>query len=99
MQRRTLQLWLALWVGLAATAATQDPKPEIENNWVRVLRVRQGPHERSALRDWPPSVVVYLTDAQEMVTGADGKPREVRHKAGETAYVEASRRSEENLSD
>ena len=99
MHTRALHLSWALWLGLAATAAAQDPKPEIENNWVRVLRVHQGPHEHSALRERPPSVVVYLTDFHEMVTGADGKTREVTRKAGETAYLEASRRAEENLSD
>lgn len=91
--------WIML-MGLAAgTVAAQDPQPEIENNWVRVLRVRHGPRERVPLREHPASVVVYLTDAHEMVTGADGKSREVTRKAGETAYLDASRRSEENLSD
>jgi len=99
MQRRTLQLWWALWVGLVASAAAQDTPPEIENNWVRVLRMHQGPHEHSALRERPASVVVYLTDVHEKVTGPDGKAREVTRKAGETAYIEASRRSEENLSE
>jgi quercetin dioxygenase-like cupin family protein len=95
-----LHLSWAISIGLAAgTVAAQDPQPEIENNWVRVLRVHQGPRERAALREQPPSVVVYLTDAHEMVTGPDGKAREVAHKAGETAYIEASRHNQENLSD
>ncbi|HEV3331442.1 MAG TPA: hypothetical protein VG096_10700 [Bryobacteraceae bacterium] len=83
----------------AACAAAQDAKPEIENTWVRVLRVFQVPGERAALREQPPSVVVYLTNVHEKITGADGKSREVMHKAGETAYLEAGRRSQENLSD
>lgn len=95
-----LHLAWAMSMGLAAgTAAAQDPKPEIENDWVRVLRVHRGPHERVAPREQPPSVVVYLSDVHELVIGADGKSREVTRKAGETAYIDAARRSEENLSD
>lgn len=87
-----------LWLAFALhTAAAQEP--EIENNWVRVLRVHLAPGERVARRPCPPSAVVYLTDVRERVTGDDGKAREVIRKAGETAYLEASSRSEENLSD
>jgi quercetin dioxygenase-like cupin family protein len=95
-----LRLSWVVFLGFAAhTVAAQDPKPEIENTWVSVLRVHQGPHERAALRDQPPSVVVYLTDVHEMATGPDGQAREVHRKAGETAYLEPARRAEENLSD
>lgn len=83
----------------AGTGVAQDPKPEIENNWVRVLRVHRAAGERVGLREQPASVIVYLTDAHERVTGADGKARDVMRKAGETAYIDAGRRSVENVSD
>jgi quercetin dioxygenase-like cupin family protein len=91
----------------AATAAAQDPakvspkdyKVEIDNTWVRVLRVKQGPHATAPLHQHPPSVMVYLTDVDQRITGADGKAREVTHKAGEVAYMDAAKHAEENLSD
>ena len=95
-----LYLSLALAMGLVAgTAAAEDLKPEIENNWVRVFRVHQASGEQLALRQRAPFVAVFLTDAHERVTGADGKSQEVRHQAGETGYIDGALNSAENLSD
>jgi quercetin dioxygenase-like cupin family protein len=95
-----LRLVLALLAGLALRPAAGASRVEIENDWVRVLRVRQEPHERTALlQQHPPTVMVYLTDANQNITGADGTAHAIRHKAGETAYLEAGRRAEENLLD
>jgi quercetin dioxygenase-like cupin family protein len=95
------RLFLATLIALAAaTAAAQDPaKIEIDNTWVRVLRLKQGPHATTPLHQYPPSVMVYLTDVYQRITGADGKAREVTHKAGEVAYMDAATHFEENLSD
>jgi quercetin dioxygenase-like cupin family protein len=101
-----LQRLLMMGIGLAALAAAQDPvlvspdyKAEIENNWVRVLRVNRGPHAKAPMHQHPASVVVYLTDYHQRVTGADGRVQEVTHKAGDVSYTEAVKHSEENLSD
>jgi quercetin dioxygenase-like cupin family protein len=59
---------------------------EIDNAWVRASRVILAPHEKLTLREYPASVVVYLTDSQ-------------RHKTGETAFLPAGARAEENISD
>jgi quercetin dioxygenase-like cupin family protein len=40
-----------------------------------------------------------LTDVHERLIGADGKSRDVNAKAGEVAYNEAARHSDENVSD
>jgi quercetin dioxygenase-like cupin family protein len=82
----------------AATAAAQD-HVEVDNPWVRVLRVKQGAHEKTPMQEQPASVTVYLTDVHQRFTGEDGKMREVRHKAGDVAYAGAVKRAEENLSD
>lgn len=74
-------------------------KVEIDNPWVRVLRVRIGPHEKVPMHEHPASVAVYLTDLHERVTTPDGGVQEVTHKPDEVAYREASRHAEENLSD
>ena len=94
-----LTLCLALSMGVTPRkVAGQERRPEIENNWVRVWRLHQGPGERIALRQ-APLVVVFLTDVHERVTSADGKPQEVVHRAGETGYVDSALDSAENLSD
>ena len=90
---------LAALLGLTAIlAAAQAPVVEIENNWVRVLRVKQAPHQQTAARAYPATVVVYLTDVHQKVTGPDGTSREISHRAGETAYFAPVQQSEENLS-
>jgi beta-alanine degradation protein BauB len=96
----------AIGLGCAACVAAQDPvqvspdyKAEIENNWVRVLRVKRSPHGKTPMHQHPASVLVYLTDYHQKVTGADGKVHEITQKAGDVSYIEALRHSEENLSD
>ncbi|MBZ5632899.1 MAG: hypothetical protein LAO55_07190 [Acidobacteriia bacterium] len=75
------------WTILAAvTFAAAQNKVEIENDWVRVLRVKLGPHEKSTEQQHPDSVAVYLTDL-------------ANHKAGDVAWLPAARDAQENLSD
>jgi quercetin dioxygenase-like cupin family protein len=91
----------------AATGAAQDPvavspadyRIEIENSWVRVLRLKQGPHEKIPMHQHPASVTVYLSDVQQRFTGEDGKARQAKHKAGDVVYAGSIKRAEENLSD
>ena len=91
----------------AATAAAQDPakvdpaivKVEIDNQWVRVLRVKEGPHQKLAMHEHPASIAVYLTDVHQRTTGADGKVQEVTRKAGKVGYRDAVKHADENLSD
>ena len=101
-----LQRLLITGIGLAALATAQDPvqaspdyKAEIENNWVRVLRVKRGPHAKAPMHAHPASVIVFLTDYHQRITGADSKSQEVTHKTGDVSYTEAVKHSEENLSD
>jgi beta-alanine degradation protein BauB len=97
----------AVLMGFAAVATAQDPvaaspeeyKLEIENTWVRVIRVNQAAHHKTPMHQHPASVVVYLTDAHERVVTTDGETQEVFHKAGDVAYIEPVKHSEENLSD
>jgi uncharacterized RmlC-like cupin family protein len=100
-----LQRLSMIGIGLAALAAAQDPvqassdyKAEIENTWVRVLRVKRGSHAKAPMHEHPASVIVFLTDYHQRITGADGKVQEVTHKAGDVSYAEAVKHSEENLS-
>jgi quercetin dioxygenase-like cupin family protein len=88
---------LAVLFGL--TAGTVSAQVEIDNPWVRVQRVKQAAHEKSPMRQQPPSVVVYLTDCHQRVTNANGKIQDVVKKAGDVAYFSGVKQAEENVSD
>jgi len=99
-------LWVLLIAFIASPAAAQDPaiispnnyKVEIDNPWVRVLRLKQGPHEKTPEYQSPESVGVFLTDSDQTFTGSDGKSQETKHKAGDVMHFDAGKRAEENLS-
>ena len=81
------------------TISPSDYKIEIENQWVRVLRVKHPAHAKIAMHQHPASVAVFLTDVHEKITAPDGSVRNLDRKAGEVAYNEASKHAEENVSD
>lgn len=103
------------WTGLVAVlmgaamlpAFAQDPvkvdpghyKLEIENNEVRVLRMKRGGRESIPMHEHPASVVIFLTDVREKMTGGDGKVTEVNRKAGDVAFNAATKHSEQGMSD
>lgn len=82
-----------------------DPKHyhvELENEYVRVLRVTIGPHEKLALHKHPETgaVLVHLSDQNLRLTSADGTVRESRYKAGQIHWAPpAAAHQDENLSD
>jgi len=76
-----------------------DYKLEIDNPWVRVLRVKHPPHAKVAMQQHPAIVTVFLTDVHEKITGADGKVRNLDRKAGDVNFTEAGKDAEENVSD
>ncbi|HSP69253.1 MAG TPA: hypothetical protein VLN48_16110, partial [Bryobacteraceae bacterium] len=69
---------------IAAASAPAQGTVEIENAWVRVLRIKQGPHEKAPEHQHPASVAVYLTDIHQRVNGM-----EINRKAGDVAWLEA----------
>ena len=72
---------------------------EIENDWVRVWRSKRAPHEKTPMAEHLAHVVVYLTDAHQRMTGADGRAQDITQKAGAVAYRGGARYAEENVSD
>jgi len=72
---------------------------EFENDHVRVLRVKTGPGEKRRHRKRLDRVLVWLSDAHEKRTASDGTTREVKHRAGDVAFREASEHALENLKD
>jgi len=75
---------------------------ELENEYVRVIRINVGPHEKISLNEHPDtkSVVAYLTDYNAKVTEISGKSSHLSYKAKQVRFVDASgAHTEENLSD
>jgi uncharacterized RmlC-like cupin family protein len=73
---------------------------DFENPQVRVFRVRIGPHEKTPTYEHLLGrVVVYISDQNVRVTGADGKPEMHVHHAGDIAWAESGKHWEENVAD
>jgi quercetin dioxygenase-like cupin family protein len=81
---------LGLCLAFFAASSVAQTTVEIDNAWVRVLRVKQAPHEKAPVQPHPDSVAVYLTDVGTDVGS---------HKAGDVAWLPAARDARENLSD
>jgi quercetin dioxygenase-like cupin family protein len=89
--------FLAILLGL--TAGTVSAQVEIDNDWVRVLRLKQRPHEKTFRQEHAASILVYLTDCHQTVTPAEGKAEEINRKAGDVVYSGPIQQVEENISD
>jgi len=94
--------------GKIAGASPLDPvkidpkhyKVDFENDQVRVLRVRFGPHEMAPLHEHSLNrVVVYLADQNFRITSADGTVEMQHHKRGEVSWGGPTKHKEENLND
>jgi quercetin dioxygenase-like cupin family protein len=72
---------------------------EVENEKVRVLRIKYGPHEKSQMHRHPALVAIMLTDGQIRFTYPDGKTEDVTVKAGQVLQFPAVAHLPENLSD
>lgn len=92
----------------AATAKTGpldwvkvDPnryKVEIENDQVRVVRARYGPHEKGVMHEHPFNyAVAFLTEAKMQVTSPEGESKSATVEAGTVTWGKASKHIEENL--
>ncbi len=100
--------WAVVCLGLALPVAlAQDPtkveskhyRLAFENEWVQVVDVHYGPHEKSGLHDHPGGVVVVLTAGHLRFTDQDGKTKEVYAKPGESRWYPAFKHKVENLGD
>lgn len=86
-------------------ATLVDPKHyhvELDNEYVRVLRVTFGPHEKLGRHTHPQTgaVLVHLTDQNLKLTLADGTTSEHHYRAGQVRWVAPGpAHQDENLSD
>jgi len=106
MRRRVLVLFL-LTCALVSAARAQDPtkvepkhyKLNFENEYVQVVAVHYGPHEKSEMHDHPGGVVVVITGGHLRFTDQNGKVTEVYSKTGETRWFPPFKHKVENLGD
>jgi hypothetical protein len=86
-------------------AIVVDPKHyhvEVDNEYVRVIRVNIGPHEKLRMHQHTDTkaILVHLTDQNMRLTRADGTSSENRYAAGHARWVESTGvHQDENLSD
>lgn len=107
MSRKTT--WVLAFVSLLGVASSyaQDPtrvepthyRLAFENEHVQVVYIHYGPHEKSALHDHPPGVVVNLTNGHLRFSDQNGSIQEVRATHGEARWFPAFKHRVENLSD
>ena len=62
-------------------------KVELENE--RVLHIKYGPHEKSAMHSHPALIAVFVTDGHSPFMYPDGKTEEVKARAGQVVYFPA----------
>jgi quercetin dioxygenase-like cupin family protein len=90
-----------------AVALAQDPtkvepthyKLAFENEYVQVVNVHYGPHEKSSLHAHPGGVVVVLTEGHLRFTDEHGKTQEVFAKPGDPRWFPPFKHKVENLGD
>lgn len=95
------------WLGLCfcAAALAQDPtkvepthyKLAFENEYVQVVNVHYGAHEKSGLHAHMGGVVVVLTAGHLRFTDENGKTQEVFAKPGESRWFPPFKHKVENL--
>jgi beta-alanine degradation protein BauB len=98
-----------VWVSLlfCTAAVGQDPlkvepthyKLAFENEYVQVVNVHYGPHEKSALHGHMGGVVVVLTAGHLRFTDENGKVQEVHAKPGDPRWFPPFKHTVENLGD
>src|ERR1700693_5967534 len=97
-------------IGLAASSASaqdllqvtgpKEYKIEVENDLVRVLRVKRPPHSVVPMHEHKlPFVVIYMKDDHAKVTTAEGKMVESTHKAGDFVFNQPVKHDELHLID
>ncbi len=69
---------------------------EFENDKVRILRIKYGPGEKSAMHGHPPGVIVFVTDCDGKFTFPDGSSEPIQAKAGDVVWSEATEHLPEN---
>ena len=86
--------------GLDSTTVDPDHYTvELENDQVRIVRIKYGPGDESTMHYHPDSVAVFLTDHLAQMTTPDGKTIEAEAAAGSSLFSPAGQHLPKNTSD
>jgi quercetin dioxygenase-like cupin family protein len=83
-------------------ATVADPKRyivELENDKVRVIRVKYGPGEKSVMHTHGPNVAVFLSDSTVRMHLPDGSTVDVVAESGNVVWAENEEHQPENMTD
>lgn len=83
-------------------ALVADPEHytlELENEDVRVLRIKYAAHSKGKMHNHPHSVTVFLTPGNLRMTLPDGTSRDAEVPAGKAVFEEAGPHQPENIGD
>ncbi len=72
---------------------------EFENDRVRVLRIKYGPGEASAMHGHPDGLAVFITDCDGKFDFPDGSSEPITAKAGQTVWTDSTEHLPVNTSD
>ena len=98
-------LFLTFFCVAAPIAFAQDPVKVdakhytvmLDNDQVRVLKIRYGAKEKSVMHEHPASVVVFMTDSKVKFTLPDGSAVDGGGKAGEVQFADAGKHLPQNV--
>jgi quercetin dioxygenase-like cupin family protein len=101
---RTVLLLTILCIA-APVVRAQDPvkvdakhyKVLLENDQVRVLKIKYNAKEKSVMHEHPAGVAVFLTDGPTKFTLPDGSTVDASGKAGDVRFSEAGKHLPENI--
>ena len=86
----------------APEAPKADPKHyaiDVEDERVRVLRIRYGPKERSVMHSHPAGIAIAITSAHVRFTFPDQTSQEMHMEPGQVMLTPAGDHLPENLTD
>ena len=69
--------------GTLSSSTRSTIKLNLENDRVRIVRIRYAGREKSVMHQHPPGVGIFLTDANFKFSYPDGKTENIKAKAGE----------------
>lgn len=78
----------------------KDCRVELDNNQVRVLRIKIGPHQKMPMHEFAlRHMTVFVTDENVRQTRPDGKTEVMQHKPADYVWSGPSKQKIENLDD
>jgi quercetin dioxygenase-like cupin family protein len=98
-------LFLIFFLVTAPIAFAQDPVKVdgkhytvmLDNDQIRVLKIRYSPKEKSVMHEHPASVVVFLNNSKSVFTLPDGSKVDAGGKAGDAQFADAGKHLPQNV--